>query len=498
MEIQFRQEGCQYLRRAVCQYQTQEQTQEVRLPEAMPDIGKVLGCWGQVLIRGKEWRGSGMTVSGGVMAWVLYAPEDGSEPASVECWIPFQLKWDFPQTERDGFICVEPMLRSIDARSTSARKLMVRADVGATGEALEPTEARIAVAESLSEDLQLLQSSYPMTLPLESGEKLFDLEEELPLPEGTAQPEKVMRCAIEPVVMEHKVMAGRLVFRGKATVHMLYRGEDGMLHSWQCELPFSQYTQLDRDFSSGSDARVQVVLTSLDLQRDENHRMQLKCQMAGQYVIYDRVMVDITEDAYSTNRSVELQTQELMLPMRLDQLQQELTISAGSVGTAQQVLDVSYLTDEIRQVQNGSQVQLTVPVHLQVLYYDENGALQCAAVRAEGSCEIASDPGNLIQSRQRLSQPQAYLGADGITASCECQLEMDVFAEQGLIMVTGMEVGETIQPDPNRPSLILRSGRGERLWDIAKECGTTVEAIRAANQLTQEPAKGQMLLIPVP
>lgn len=498
MEIQFRQEGCPYLRRATCQYQQQEQTQEVRLPDALPDIGRVLGCWGQVLIRGKEWRGSGMSVTGGVMAWVLYAPEDGSEPASVECWIPFQLKWDFPQTERDGFIRVEPMLRSMDARSTSARKLMVRANVGAMGEALEPAEQQMAVAEGLPEDVELLQQSYPMTLPLESGEKLFELEEELPLPEGQARPEKVLRCAVEPIVMEHKVMAGRLVFRGKADVHMLYRGEDGLLHNWQCELPFSQYAQLDRDYSGASDAQIHVVLTSLDLQKDEKNAMQLKSQMAAQYVVFDRVMVDITEDAYSPKRTVELMTQELKLPMLLDRVQEDITVSTDISGQAQQVLDVSYMTDEIKQHQNGSILQLTVPVQLQVLYYDENGSLQCATVKAEGSCEISTDADNLIQARQRMSQPQAYTSGDGISVAAQCQVEMDIYGEQGIGMVTGIELGEAIVPDPNRPSMILRPGENQRLWDIAKECGTTVDAIREANHLTQEPVKGQMLLIPVP
>lgn len=100
MEVNFNKNTCQCLRKAVCQVQNQEQTQEVRLPESMPDIGRVLSSWGQVLIRGKEWRTGGMSVSGGVMAWVLYAPEDGSEARSVETWIPFQVKWDLPDSLR--------------------------------------------------------------------------------------------------------------------------------------------------------------------------------------------------------------------------------------------------------------------------------------------------------------------------------------------------------------------------------------------------------------
>ena len=64
-------------------------------------------------------------------------------------------------------------------------------------------------------------------------------------------------------------------------------------------------------------------------------------------------------------------------------------------------------------------------------------------------------------------------------------------------MLCGIELGDVKKPDPNRPSLILRRTEGERLWDIAKACGTTVQSICLANGLTDEPESGRMLLIPV-
>ena len=51
----------------------------------------------------------------------------------------------------------------------------------------------------------------------------------------------------------------------------------------------------------------------------------------------------------------------------------------------------------------------------------------------------------------------------------------------------------------NAPSLVLRAMKqGERLWDIAKQYRTTVDAILAANELAEEAAAaaGRLLLIP--
>ena len=64
-------------------------------------------------------------------------------------------------------------------------------------------------------------------------------------------------------------------------------------------------------------------------------------------------------------------------------------------------------------------------------------------------------------------------------------------------MITGLEPGEKIAPREGMPALILCRAGNRRLWDIARECGSTVSAIETANGLTGEPETDRMLLIPV-
>ena len=70
-------------------------------------------------------------------------------------------------------------------------------------------------------------------------------------------------------------------------------------------------------------------------------------------------------------------------------------------------------------------------------------------------------------------------------------------AGQGIRMITGLEMGEPEKTDPGRPSLILCRKGSRRLWDLAKENGTTVGQIMEANRLEGEPDDNAVLLIPV-
>ena len=92
MELQFTSSGCPHLAVALRDVRMAEVTQEVRLSDGLPDIGRVIGSRGQIVLRSKEWQADQITVSGGIMVWILYAPEDGTPLQCVDAWVPFQMK----------------------------------------------------------------------------------------------------------------------------------------------------------------------------------------------------------------------------------------------------------------------------------------------------------------------------------------------------------------------------------------------------------------------
>ena len=495
MEVKFSKNTCPYLHRAVCQIQNAEQTQEVRLTESMPDIGTVLGCWGQVLIRGKEWRTGTMNVSGGVMAWVLYAPEDGSAPRSIETWIPFQLSWELPETQRDGSICVTPILRGMDARSTSARKMMVRANLSVLGEAYEPVEAEVFKPDGLDGDIQLLTRSYPMELAQEAGEKLFQLEEEwLPSPAV----DRILRFELLPEVTEQKVMAGRLVFRGRVWLHLLYCAGDGSLHSYDREIPISQYTELDRDHSTNATGWISFVVTGAEVEIDGDGNLILKASIAAQYQIYDRVMLEVVEDAYSPQRPVAVQTAELSLPVRLDVVREKMRMQTTLQSQGETALDVCWLPEFPGKRWSDDSVEATIPGQFQALYTDAEGDLHSTTAKGETGWQLPSDQENAVDVLVRPEgRPQVSFAGENGVFSADMTIEAAVFSHKGIPMVCGLMLGEKKETDPNRPSLILQRVAEGGLWSIAKACGSTVDAICKANRLEGEPEQGRMLLIPL-
>ena len=491
MDLNFQNREVSCLSHALREIQNSEQTQEIKLTEGMPDVGRIVSAWGQPILRGKEWGADTLNYTGGMMVWVLYAPEDGSPERCVEGWIPFQLRWDIPEELPEGQIRLRLLPRLVDARSVSPRKILVRAGMAVSAEAFVPTQVPVPELETAPDGVELLRRTYPVRLMKEAGEKSFVLDEELSLPDSAPRPEQIIYYCVEPKISDRKVLSEKVVFRGNANLHTLYRGEDGQLHSWDFDLPFSQYAELSGEYGPEAQAEFALCPTSMELELDDGGRLRFKCGVTAQYGISDREQLNVVEDAYSPNRELTIQTQTLELPAILEN-RRETAYAQGNL-PIHTAADVRFLPDFPRQKYRENGVELELPGVFQSLSYGEDGSLEAATVRWDGSMNLNADENTLLTAVPAPASIQVSAGS----VKAELPLELTSAARQQLPVVTGLTLGEERRPDPSRPCLILRRVGSESLWQVAKEAHSTTTAIREANGLQNEPAPGQLLLIPV-
>lgn len=498
MELEFEKRSCRYLDQVLWDTQTEEQTQEIRLGDGMPDVGRVIGAWGQVILRGKEWRGDCVMVSGGVMAWVLYAPEDGSEPRCLDTWLPFKMKWDLPEGLQEGDIRVSCLLRMVDGRSVSPRKIMARAVISARITVLCPMESEVYMSEGDVPGVEMLRRSYPMRLCREAGEKTFLADEELVVQGAGPKLMKILFCRLSPRITEGKVLTDKLVFRGHGNLRLLGWGDDGQLHSWDFELPFSQIAQLRGEFGPDAQADLLLGVTSLEPELDGEGRVRVKCGLVAQYLVDDRELVEIVEDAYAPGREVSVDAGTLTLPAILESRRENIYGEQKLPMDGNRVVDCDFLPEHPRVSRSEREVSLEFPGVFQVLSYGENGELTMSNVHWERELSLPADPDVRVDGQIQYPDRPAYSqGAGGLEMTVQLPVKLLSSSQAGMTQLTGLTLGEETSQEPGRPSLILRRAGGDDLWKIAKDSGSTVAAIRWANDLTEEPEAGRMLLIPV-
>lgn len=496
MELQFQNKPLHCMRQVAWDTKNEEQTLEIRVTEDMPPVDKILAAWGQPIIRSKEWNADQVLVSGGVLAWVLYDAQNGTGPQKVEGWIPFQFKWDLEASERDGVFHTQWLLRSVDARLTGAGKLMVRASVSVLGEGMEETTHELYMPNELPADVQVHKSKYELCIPVEAGEKVLQLDEEMVIPPGQGEIDRVLAYLLRPVVTEKKLMADKFVFRGVGKLQVIYMCTDGRIHTYDTDIPISQYTQLEREYGPDAYLRIIPEISEMEVEKTDPTRLRLKASVVGQYSVWETQTMEVVTDAYSNRRSVERQMAKISLPHMIEE---ETLEGSGRcnipVADTDPVACVMWMGHPCVKHSEGGDVAAVEGLG-QLLFYDGDGNL-CAESRP-WEAEIGSFDGK---------DPQMVMWADGHSVF-EPSEEGGVLKQNLLLsaadvrsedvdMVVGLTLGDMEKPDPSRPSLVLCTAGDKSLWELAKSCGSTVSAICKANGLDGEPDSNKMLIVPV-
>ena len=182
----------------------------------------------------------------------------------------------------------------------------------------------------------------------------------------------------------------------------------------------------------------------------------------------------------------------------MDQTAQTVQAEKSVQADVQQIVDVTFNPRFAEQERTDNAVSFTAPGQLQMLYYDANGTLQGVTAPWESKWNLpVSEDCSVNTQITPIGKPQAMQGAGNVNLRAEANVNMVTTAGKGISVITGAQMGELEKINPNRPSLILCRVGKRRLWDVAKQCGSTVEAIQKANNLQDEPDSNAVLLIPI-
>ena len=305
-------------------------------------------------------------------------------------------------------------------------------------------------------------------------------------------PEELLAQRICPRITGSQPVGSRLLAKGEARICLLYRTQDGSLHTWEDTLPFS--CLLD-GLTVPEEAQVTVTGscgTARLIRSDGAAAIGVELTLSLLVRTYETVTVAPVTDLYSTRWDTALQRQSLTLtetwpPETVQpEVHQELESRPFLYVTA---ADCGAVTTG----QEGDHTTLRTPLRLRLLYLDESGA----PVTAERTDEAAAPvPGDVTTARAACLSPSLRPSGTGLELTVPVELTVERSRRCTWDAITAAELTE---PEPGRrPSLVLcRPKKGESLWELAKRYRTDEQAICAANGLEQEtPLPSGLLLIP--
>ena len=464
----------------------QEETLETIVPDACPDILRIVAVCGQATLNGKQAREGAAAVSGSVRAVLLYQPEEGGGLRRMEAALPFSAQMEAPGLTEQGQVHACVRLRGAEARALNPRKVLLRADLAVDVTAFQPRER--VCCQGVLEAVQ---------------EKPFTFSEQVRLNVGQGEPVQLAACRAVPLCGESRLIGSKLIFKGAVELQLLVQEAGGGLNACRENLPFSQIMEVP-GLGEGGECRMAVELTQLSCQPagEDGRTVEVVLDLLAQAQVWSRRPVTLLQDLYSTALQTQVEREEQVLWQLVEQSSRTQNVrellETGALPRS--VTDSWVSLGEIRRKREGDQLVLEEEARVTVLYLDENDALQALQRPLTVSCRLDAPEGARCCCRAACSgEVFAAPSAGGIEVRFAVDFHFLILREQHTTAVCGAALGEPrTGGEGDQPSVVLRlASPGEGLWELAKAYGTTTEQIVQANGLEEgQLPLGRMLLIP--
>ena len=478
---------------------SQEETLESIVPDACPDIARIVSASGRVFLKDKELGEGTLRLNGTAKVTVLYIPEGEEVPRSLEVSIPFQCVRDDPKFHAGCPVMADLQAPWADARTINPRKMLVRVNLSVWAAAYERERRELSADLTGGEGEGLQKQITPRkccVIP-DVTEKPFTFSDVLRPPASRPEIEELLSYRAELGTADAKFIGKKLVLKGDVQLSVLYRSGEGLSQT-RFELPYSQILDIG-EVPDDSEPEVTVVEKSVDCRAREGE-VEVALEMLAQAAVWERRSVELISDAYCVGQPIDVERSPLRLCILAERsARRELGRKLCESGIpAKQVLDCAATVSALSGAPAEGGMEFTAQVNTCVLYLSEDDALCGVEVEIPVTCRVDVPEGCECACRCRaVGEPTAVPVTGGLEVRFEAEFAWMITREEQVNCVTDVKPG-TVQDTGPRPSVVIRRvERGEALWDIAKSCGSTVADICSANTLPgEEAAVGTLLLIP--
>lgn len=476
------------------------------LPDYCPDIAAVLKCTLRPVIQSKQLSGDRMLVDGQAIIRVMYLDEGRKCVRCCEFSQPFTSNFTVKTVGVNACVRVTAKTDYVNCRATSPRRLDVH---GAFTVKLKITAegGTDVVCSATGNGLYTRDTSIAYTVPAASAEKSFTISEVLDLGSGKPPAEALIRGEAVPCLTDCKLLANKAIIKGDLLLKNLYASDvsAGNMEQVRHEIPFSQIIDVD-GLSDEWQCEVFLDVVSSDIhisvnQNGESCLLTVSIKLNAQIQCYRTGNTDVVVDAYSTQYPLKLETGRVNT-RHLEHIRRENCVLKEALDLPpdgiSEIIDVWCEATPLAQRCEEGKAFVDGRLLICMLARDPGGAVAYYERPADFTLDF-DERCDSMTAEMTVRQVEYAIVGGKVELRVELEVVRGCYADVSCQAVTAIEADEKAGFPKEKAALkIYYANSGESIWEIAKSCHTSMNAVMEENNLPSEVLQEDtMLLVPL-
>lgn len=472
----------------------------VIVPDSKPDAREVVVVSVRPLIGEKRVQKDYITLSGNLDYELMYTPEGGDCPVGVSTRVPFTHQIEMAGGE-GAHISVKCNVVSVSAVAVNSRKINIKSVIDFETNAVLSSSFEIASEKGC--DMPCRTDSVNCSCLASFCERDFEVGGALTL--GGGAPAEILATRGGIDCREIKFINGKPVAKGIVRAAALYTDEEGKRCIAEGDFPFTEPLGCDGE---GTSREVDFVMT--------DGQFAITSEGGGSGIsatfsytlcafIYEDCKAEVISDIYSPEFDLETDRRDISF-CHITSVREEcpvketIPLMSGNEAVAVFSTTVTPEIEDIRSTPSGTEAVGKAAILLCCV--DREGNVCTAKKELPFACSL----GVSAEDKDRIS---VVVEAESISAGLISPNMADVrytlcfdtkvAGAQDLSCICDVRAIECEDKKVSAPSVLLYfPSAGEKLWDVAKEYRTTVDAISQANgrDFGEVFGEGEVVMIP--
>ena len=475
------------------------------VPDSKPDILNTICTSGVVSIYKKEVQEEKMRIDGTINTYIMYMP-DGSEDTvrGLNASLDFSENIGIQNCKEGMDDITDIKIKSIEAKVLNGRKISIKATLEVNVRIYSKEEVEIINNMENADNIQILKEDLTVNSLVGSGETKIYAKDNIQI-DSIDNLAEILKAEINLVDKDIKISYNKVLTKAEAEVTFMYLTEDNRINKVTYKIPVVGFIDIqDVTEENLCDVNYEIRNIVIKPNSQEEHSIYVEIEIQAKCSVYEIKQINLIQDMYSPTENLNFETKQILTMTEkqsvknIKQIREKINLNDVE---NESLIDVDVEPNIINENKINTKILYEGEMNLRFIFVNQRMQIDIKETKIpfEYTVENLQNGESLNTNNCLEIKSKDFIIQDGGDINCNIDMETNtnMYRTANINMIDSIqEEGEREEQDYSIMMYIVK--KGDTLWKIAKEFGSTIDGIARVNGIEDKNLifPGQKLFIP--
>ena len=475
------------------------------VPDSKPDILNTICTSGVVCIYKKEVLDEKVRIDGSINTYIMYLADDTQDKVrGITTNLDFSEIIPVQNVKEGMQVSMQTKLKSIECRVINGRKIGIKATIEIDIKIYEREDIEIINDIQNAEGIQMLKQDLRVNSLVGMGENKINVKDNISI-SNVDNLAEILKTDISIMDKDVKISYNKILTKSEAKIKMMYLTEDNRINLVEAKIPLVGFIDI-QNVAEGNICDIEYEIKNVIIKPNsiEEHSIYIEMEVGVCATVYEEKQINLIQDLYSPCENLEFnkkkittitgkkcgrETKQIRETIELENMENKKIVD----------VDINPIIEKQKNLTNRISYTGMLDVNFILIGDDLQIDINNRKIPFEYSIDNVEDAMNINNNLEMEVLNQNFIVQDGgvITGNIDLTMDNNMYRSTNINVMDEIQInGEREEQDYSIILYIVK--KGDTLWKIAKQYGSTVEDIVRTNGIEDENkiSIGQKLFIP--